>query len=183
MSGMRCCVVTRKYDDSAIVSHDTMKAYASSASSTKPMLARNTWYCRQSKPGGEPSPARKYPAPNSEIPTEAAPSRNRNTLLSASRRRWNGRSGSPRGKTCCSAGAAMLNSATAASARPTNAPSGNSRRRTSKTLDGRASPSTPMHAQAASSATDATSAENDPTATACPQEEKPGLVLQDVAQM
>ena len=40
-----------------------------------------------------------------------------------------------------------------------------------------------MHAQAASSETDATSAENDPTATACPLEEEPGLVLQDATQM
>jgi hypothetical protein len=38
--------MTRKYEDSAIVSQATMKRYASSASSTKAMLARNTWYCR-----------------------------------------------------------------------------------------------------------------------------------------
>src|SRR5688572_5279390 len=180
---MRCCVVTRKYDDSAIVSHDTMKAYASSASSTKPMLARNTWYCRHSRPGGEPSPARKYPAPNSEIPAEAAPSRNRNTLLSASRRRWNGRSGSPSGNTFCSAGVAMLKSATAASATPTTAPNGNNRRRTSATLDGRARPSTPIHAQAASNETRATSAEDDPIATTRPMEEELRVVLQDATQM
>ena len=51
------------------------------------MLARNTWYWKQSSPGGVPSPRRKYPAANSEIPTEAAPSIARKTLASASRRR------------------------------------------------------------------------------------------------
>ena len=59
ISGSRCCVVTRKYDDSAIVSQATMNAYASSASSTNPMLARNTWYWRHSSPGAVPAPLRK----------------------------------------------------------------------------------------------------------------------------
>jgi hypothetical protein len=40
ISGMRCWVVTRKYDDNAMASHATMNMYASSANSTKPMLAR-----------------------------------------------------------------------------------------------------------------------------------------------
>jgi hypothetical protein len=56
---MRWFAVTRKNDDKAIVSHITMKAYASSASTTSAMLARKTWYSRHSSPGGVPSPRRK----------------------------------------------------------------------------------------------------------------------------
>jgi hypothetical protein len=40
---IRCCDVTRKYELRAIVSQATIKRYASSASITTAMLARNTW--------------------------------------------------------------------------------------------------------------------------------------------
>ena len=43
--------MTRKYDDSAIDSHATMNRYASSASSTSAIAARNTWYWKQMRPG------------------------------------------------------------------------------------------------------------------------------------
>ncbi len=59
ISAIRWLAMTRKNDDSAIVSHVTMKAYASSASTTSAMLARKTWYWRQRRPGGVPSPLRK----------------------------------------------------------------------------------------------------------------------------
>ena len=42
-----------------MVSHITMNAYASSASTTSVMLARKMWYSRHSKPGGVPSALRK----------------------------------------------------------------------------------------------------------------------------
>ncbi len=52
-----------------------------------------------------PSPlAEVAGAENSEMPAEAAPSRNRNTLDSASSRRCNGRSGRPIGSGTCSTG-------------------------------------------------------------------------------
>ena len=42
-----------------MVSQANMNAYASSASRTKPMLARKKWYCRQRRPGAVPSPRPK----------------------------------------------------------------------------------------------------------------------------
>ena len=59
ISGIRCSVVTRKYDDSAIDSQATMKAYASSASSTSAIEARKAWYWAQMTPGAVPSLERK----------------------------------------------------------------------------------------------------------------------------
>ena len=59
ISGMRCSVVTRKYDASAIVSHATMNTYASSATSTSAIAARNAWYWKQMRPGAVPSLVRK----------------------------------------------------------------------------------------------------------------------------
>ncbi len=56
---MRCSVVTRKNDASAIVSHATMKRYASSATSTSAIAARKAWYWKQIAPGAVPSLERK----------------------------------------------------------------------------------------------------------------------------
>ena len=56
---MRCSVVTRKNDESAIDSHATMNTYASSATSTSAIAARNAWYWKQMSPGGVPSLERK----------------------------------------------------------------------------------------------------------------------------
>ena len=80
--------------------------------------------------------------------TEAPPSSSRKTADSASRRRWNGRSGRPSGNTIAAGGASMAYPATMASASATAAPTGNSARLMKRRSRGRTSPSAPMASHA-----------------------------------
>src|SRR6185437_7903216 len=71
-------------------------------------------------------------------------------LESGSRRRWKGRSGSPKGRTSCSVPPARrLQPASPARASPATAPSGKSVRPAKRTLEGRSRPARPIKAQAA----------------------------------
>ncbi len=64
-----------------------MKAYASSASMTSAIAARNRWYCRHCRPGAVPSPWRTYPAEKIDVPAEVRPTTARKKADRLSNRR------------------------------------------------------------------------------------------------
>src|SRR5687767_13743875 len=87
------------------------------------------------------------------MPAPTAPSRRRKNPASASRRRWNGRSGSPSGSTILAGGSQTARAPSAASTRPTSAPEGKRTRRASAALPAGINPARPIasHASAAAS--------------------------------
>ncbi len=99
------------------------------------------------------SPDRKYPAAKVEIPVPAKPSNNRKNPDSASSRMWNGRSGSPSGRTITSGAWPVARKIPARNATPrhTRAPIGKSTRATYRMLWGRNQPSSPKIIQIATS--------------------------------
>ncbi len=109
--------------------------------------ARNKWYWRQSRPGSVPSPRRKYPAPKSEIPADAAPEQKQKHVAQRVAPQVHGEVGQTQAKHPLLGGAVMLRAAVAAMATPTAAPSGNRTWATSRRLVGRSRPRKPMTTQ------------------------------------
>ena len=147
--GNACCVVTRKYDDSAIVSHATMNAYASSASSTKPMLARNRWYCRHSRPGERALARAEIAGGEHRNPGGGGAEQEQKHAGQRVAAQVQRQVGQADRQTSCSTASRGSRPATTASATPHSAPSGNSVRPTNRRLIGRSRPASADEPQSA----------------------------------